>query len=139
MATEGLPVKLACRVLKISESGLLRKTLTAALSAIRSARMADRLDTSSPFRLARHLWHSTSSCRTDVGARTAPGDSRAARRFLRGRGRADVLSETPTRLACSGEVLGRGAGTGRGPLSKASFQKPELGGIASWLWLMSCT
>src|SRR5438128_3907871 len=47
--------------------------LTAALRAIRPARMADRLDTSSTFRLARHLWHSTSSCRTDVGQGVAVG------------------------------------------------------------------
>lgn len=36
--------------------GLLRKTLTAALCAIRPARLADRLDSSSALRLARHLW-----------------------------------------------------------------------------------
>src|SRR5437870_13610999 len=93
MATEGLPVKLACRVLKGFGVGLPRKTLTATLCAICPARMADRLDPSSTFRLARHLWHSTSSCRTDVGA-SCPGRAPSG-------GAADASSRHPGHLGAT--------------------------------------
>jgi len=55
MATEGLPVQLACRLRPVAESGLPRMAITATVPARDSTCLADRTDPCRAFRVSGHL------------------------------------------------------------------------------------